>query len=214
MLTIWGRRTSSNVQAVMWCIAELGIEHHRIDAGHVYGVVDTPEYRAMNPNGTVPTIRDNDSPPQFESGAILRYLAGRYAPDAFWPQDPVARAQVDMWAEWSKLNIALNLTVPIFWRVVRTAPSMRDPQAIAEAIVKLEHYLGIADARLGQMLFLTANHLTLADIQFGHVLYRYYEMDIKRGHFPHVRRYYERLCALPTYAENVMVPYDELRVFD
>jgi len=214
MLTVWGRRTSSNVQAVMWCIAELGIECNRIDAGHIYGVVDTPEYRAMNPNGTVPTIRDNDSPPQFESGSILRYLAGRYAPDAFWPKDPVARAQVDMWAEWSKLNIAINLTVPIFWRVVRTAPSKRDPEAITQAVAKFERYLGIADARLGQMPFLAARHLTLADIQFGHVLYRYFDMNIKRGRFPHVRRYYERLSALPNYAANVMVPYDELRVFD
>ena len=214
MLTVWGRRTSSNVQAVMWCIAELGIEHKRIDAGHTYGVVDTPDYLAMNPNGTVPTIRDNDDPPLFESGAILRYLAGYYAPEAFWPKDPVARAQVDMWAEWSKLNIALNLTVPIFWRLVRTAPSKRDPQAIAEAVAKLERYLGIADARLRQTSFIAANHLTLADIQFGHVLYRYYEMDIERRSLPHVRRYYQSLCALQTYADNVMVPYDELRVFD
>ena len=31
MLTIWGRRDSSNVQAVMWCVGELGLPHRRHD---------------------------------------------------------------------------------------------------------------------------------------------------------------------------------------
>ena len=34
MLTVWGRKTSSNVQAVMWGIAELGLDHERRDVGH------------------------------------------------------------------------------------------------------------------------------------------------------------------------------------
>ncbi|MBK0647209.1 glutathione S-transferase, partial [Klebsiella pneumoniae] len=27
MLTIWGRKTSSNVQALMWCVGELGLDY-------------------------------------------------------------------------------------------------------------------------------------------------------------------------------------------
>lgn len=87
MVTVWGRRSSSNVQAVMWCIEELGIPYQRIDAGFTYGVTDTDEYLLMNPNGTVPTIKDDDNKPLWESGAILRYLAGRYTDDQFWPCD-------------------------------------------------------------------------------------------------------------------------------
>jgi glutathione S-transferase len=41
MLTIWGRKTSSNVQALMWCVGELGLSYERIDAGHRYGGTDT-----------------------------------------------------------------------------------------------------------------------------------------------------------------------------
>jgi hypothetical protein len=29
MLKVWGRRSSFNVQKVMWPIGELGLEHHR-----------------------------------------------------------------------------------------------------------------------------------------------------------------------------------------
>ena len=40
MLTIWGRKTSSNVQALMWCVGELGLPYTRHDAGHVLHVPD------------------------------------------------------------------------------------------------------------------------------------------------------------------------------
>ena len=79
MLTVWGRKTSSNVQALMWCIGELGLSFRRHDVGHKYGGNGTPEFLAMNPNGTVPVIKDEDGEPLWETGAILRYLGNRYA---------------------------------------------------------------------------------------------------------------------------------------
>jgi glutathione S-transferase len=59
MLVVWGRANSVNVQKVLWCCAEAGIAHERRDAGGPFGVVDTPEYRRINPNGLVPTIDDD-----------------------------------------------------------------------------------------------------------------------------------------------------------
>ncbi len=214
MLTLWGRKTSSNVQAVMWGLAEIGLAYRRIDAGHIYGVVDTPEYLALNPNGKVPTLTDGDNPPLWETGAILRYLANAYAKPPFWPADQAPRAQVDMWAEWSKINVALAFTAPVFWRVVRTAPPKRDPAAIDRALQALEPALRIAEGQLTAHDYLTGPRLTLADIQFGHVLYRYFDIDITRPDLPHLRRYYDRLTARAPYRENVMTSYEELRVTD
>jgi glutathione S-transferase len=214
MLKVWGRRTSSNVQALMWCIGELDLAWERIDAGHVHGVVDTPEYLAMNPNGTVPTLIDGDQPPLWETGAIMRYLANTRAPDAFWPADPVARANVDKWAEWSKLNVAANFTTPVFWRVVRTPPSRRNPAAIEKALRVLDKYLDIAEARLGANAFLAGASLTLADIQFGHCLFRYFDIDIPRAPRTHLQRYYDALTTRPAFREHVMVSYEELRERD
>ncbi len=214
MLKVWGRRSSSNVQALMWCIGELDLPYERIDAGFVYGLVDTPAYRALNPNGTVPTLQDGDNLPLWETGAILRYLAGAYAPDSFWPNDPLARADVDRWAEWSKINVALKFTAPVFWRVVRTPPSKRDPDAIGGALRHLDKYLAIADARLAERPFLVGQDFTLADIQFGHCLFRYFDIDIVRSDHPNLRRYYDSLSARPAFAEHVMVSYEELREYD
>ena len=59
MRVIWGRDNSVNVQKVLWCCEELGIEYKRVDAGMNFGVVNTPEYRALNPNSLVPTLDED-----------------------------------------------------------------------------------------------------------------------------------------------------------
>ena len=212
MLTVWGRKTSSNVQAVMWGIAELGLEYRRHDVGHRFGGTDTDKFGAMNPNRTVPVLQDGEDEPLWESAAILRYLATRYGTAPFWPEDIAARAQVDKWAEWAKVNINSAFTVPIFWKVVRTPQAERDWPAIRAAVAALEGKLAIAEDRLGQVAHLAGDDFTLADVQFGHVLYRYYEIGIERGTFPNVRRYYEALQERPAYREHVMVSYADLAV--
>ena len=211
MLTIWGRADSSNVQALMWAVAELDLPHRRIDAGHRFGVNDTAAFRAMNPNGTVPVIRDADNPPLWETGAILRYLCQRYATAPFWPDDAVARAEVDMWAEWAKLNVAMAFSGPVFWQVVRIPPAERDPAMIARGIERTARALAIAERRLADLPFLCGDALTLADIQFGHMLYRWFDIAIDRPALPALRAYYDRLTERPAYRTHVMVSYEALR---
>ena len=214
MITVWGRVSSSNVQATLWCLTELELKFERIDAGFIYGVTDTPAYLEMNPNGFVPTLVDGENPPLFETGAILRYLATAYGRDPFWPTDLVARTQIDKWAEWAKINIALKFTAPVFWQVIRTAPSRQDPKVLAANLETLTRLLAIADTRLENNAFIAGPDFTLADIQMGHCLYRYFDIDIPRRGFPHLQAYYERLCARPAFRRHVMVDYEELRVLD
>lgn len=212
MIKVWGRATSSNVQCVMWCLNELGLEHERIDAGLMYGVTDTPEYLAMNPNGTVPTIVDGSNPPLWESAAILRYLANNYAEPPFWPSDAVELADVDRWTEWAKVSVQINFSGPIFWKVVRTEAAQRDMEQLGASVRIFEKFLGIADKRLANHQYLVNDNFTLADIQFGHILFRYFDVDIERAELPNLQRYYKHLETLPHYRQHVMVNYDELRV--
>lgn len=211
MLEVWGRKSSSNVQALMWCIGELGLPYQRHDVGHRFGGTDSDEFYALNPNRTIPVLQDGDLPPLWETGAILRYLANRYAPDEFWPADLIARTHVDRWMEWSKLNVALLFTAPIFWRVVRTPAAERDPAAIGQALQAFENKLMIAEPLLAGQTFLAGDTFSAADIQFGHVLYRYYDIDIDRQPLPNLRSYYVRLTERPAFREHVMVSYEELR---
>ena len=97
MLKVWGRRSSFNVQKVMWLVGELGLAHEHIDAGGAAGGLDAPAFLAMNPHGRVPVIADGDAV-VWESHAILRYLAARHGAGRFWSDDPPrARASTAGW---------------------------------------------------------------------------------------------------------------------
>ncbi|MEM8752673.1 MAG: glutathione S-transferase family protein [Pseudomonadota bacterium] len=211
MIRIYGRATSSNVQTVMWLVGELGLRHERLDYGHLHGGLDDPAFRAINPHGLVPALVDGDLS-VFESSAILRYLAARYASGGpFWPEDAAARARIDKWAEWAKTTLAPAFTAPIFWSRVRTPAAERDEAALAAAIGRFEDHLASLAVALCDKPFICGGDLTLADIVAGHVLFRYFDIDIPRSPPPAIRDYYDRLCERPAYREHVMVSYEPLR---
>lgn len=98
--------------------------------------------------------------------------------------------------------------------MVRTAPANQDSAAISQALAKLGAFLDIAEAQLSRGPFLAGSSFTLGDIQFGHVMFRYFDIAIPRQDRPELRRYYDALTTRPAFREHVMVPYDELRVLD
>ena len=209
MYTVYGRATSSNVQALLWGMEELGLTYTRLDYGEVFGGLDTPEFRAMTPHGRIPVLKDGDTA-LWETPSILRYLMSKHANDDIWPKDLLARAQVDMWAEWAKRAIAEAFTSPVFWHTARTKRENRQPDVIAQNLQAFERNLAKLETRLDQHDYVCGNSLTLADIQCGHVLYRYFDIENARAPLPAVRGYYDRLTERPAYQRSVMVSYDSL----
>ena len=210
MLTVWGRANSSNVQKVMWLIGELGLEHKRIDAGHMYGKTDTADYRAMNPQGLVPTLVDGDLVLP-ESNAILRYLIAREGATQFYPSDPKQAATVDRWVEFAQQSF-LRAFVDIFWLVMRTKPSDLDRDKLSSLMQAIAPLSLILDQRLAISPFIAVDHLSLADFILSCQLYRYYTMDLDRPERPHLAAYYHRLTERPAYRQHVMVDYLALQV--
>lgn len=210
-LEIFGRKTSSNVQSVMWAVAELGLEHTRHDVGGAFGKTDTSEYRAINPMGLVPAVKDGDLA-LFESNAIVRYLGAQYGDESFWPTDPAARAKLDIWAEWTKTTLYQTLIPGIFWTLIRTKKVDQDAAKLASLIEQIGRLMKMVEVRLGDADYLGGDTLSFADIIFGHTLYRYYTLDFKRASTPALDAYYERLKARPAYVEHVMIDYSSMKV--
>src|SRR5271165_2141686 len=92
VIKVWGRNTSSNVQKVMWAIGEIGLPHERIDIGGAFGKNREAEYLAMNPNGLVPTLEEDDGFLLWESNSIVRYLAAKHGAGKLEPGDLRGRA--------------------------------------------------------------------------------------------------------------------------
>jgi glutathione S-transferase len=204
MLKIWGRNNSINVQKAMWTIGELGLAHERIDAGMQYGTVNEPWYRAMNPNGRVPTI-DDDGFILWESNAVVRYLCARHGAGNLCPADARAHADADRWMDWCTSTVAPVMT-PLFWGLIRTAPEKRDPRAIGEHAKSMAGLAAILDAHLARRPYMAGDSLSMGDIPIGCFIYRWYALPLERAELPHLHAWYARLCARPAFREHVMLP--------
>lgn len=204
MLRVWGRISSTNVQKVLWCLAELGVDYERIEAGAAFGVVDTPEYRAMNPNGLVPTI-DDDGFILWESNAIVRYLARRHADGTLYPSDPQERALADQWMDWQGGTLWPGFR-DAFWGLVRTPPEERDAAAIAKSQQATAKRLEGLETQLGKTPYVAGARFTMGDIPLGVSLYRCFALGIERSGFPNIGRWYDSLTERPAYREQVMLP--------
>lgn len=204
MLSIWGRCNSVNVQKVLWCCEEMHLAYDRIDAGGSFGVVNTPQYRALNPNGLVPTIED-DGFVLWESNAIVRYLAAKHAVGALWPIDLHIRAEADCWMDWENTTLWPALR-PLFLGLVRKAPDERDPRALDEAQQRTAEALCVAENRLATRAYLTGDRFTMGDIPLGCAIWRWMMLPIERPPLPNVQRWFDGLTRRSAYEKIVMRP--------
>lgn len=60
-----------------WMLTELGVAHEQVFIDFHNGANDTPEFRAVNPMGKIPTLVDGDVVVT-EAAAICAYLADRF----------------------------------------------------------------------------------------------------------------------------------------
>ena len=209
MLKVWGRRSSFNLQKVMWLVDELGLPHEHTELGGSFGGLDTPEFLAMNPHGRVPVI-DDDGVVVWESHTILRYLAARYGGTQWWPDDPAARSLQDRWMDWSATTLQPDFLMGVFWGFFRTPMAQHDVPAIRAKIAACTRHFRLLDRMLEGHAFMLGDAPTLADIPIGTCLYRYYNLDIDRPAVPNVEAWYARLQTRPAYRKHVMVPFQEL----
>jgi glutathione S-transferase len=203
MLKIWGRTNSVNVKKALWALEELKLPYNRVDAGLQFGVVNTPEYRKLNPNGLVPTI-DDDGFILWESHAIVRYLCAKHAAGSLWPTDLQVRANADRWMDWA-FTFA-GVLRPVFWNLIRTPPDKRDLKAVAEGAQKAGELAGTVDTQLADRPFVAGETLTMGDIPLGCHLQLWFRLDIARPAVPRLQAWFERLCARPAYAKIVDTP--------
>jgi glutathione S-transferase len=200
MVTVWGRVNSINVQKVLWALVELNVPYRRIEAGREFGVVTTPEYRRMNPNGLVPTIEDGDLV-LWESNAIVRYLYAKYGP----PRTPERQAAADKWMDWTTSRVQPPMRT-LFWGWIRPGPEGRDLAALEAARIQTADVLTIADDLLATQSYVAGAEFTMGDIPLGCFVNRWYALPVERPPRVHLEAWYGRLQERAGFREHVMLP--------
>lgn len=204
MLKIWGRSNSINVQKVLWTCAELALPYERIDAGMQFGINNTPEYRAMNPNALVPLLND-DGFLLWESHAIVRYLARKHGLGTLCPQDPQAAADADRWMEWYSTTL-WNHMKPVFWILIRTPLEKRNMAEVEDNRKKLAAYLEMADAHLAKNEYFAGAAFTMADIPHAVLAHRWFNVPIERPALPNYERWFRTASKRPGFQQHCAAP--------
>jgi glutathione S-transferase len=201
MLKILGRKTSSNVQKVLWCCSELNIPFEREDIGGPFGKNNTAEYLARNPNGLVPTI-DDDGFILWESNAIVRYLCAKHGAGKLWPSDLARRADGDRWMDWQQTTLAPPMGI-LFRGLLRQPPEVIDAEQMNGAMQKATAAMRILDTQLAPRAFVVGDTLSMADIALGNAAHRWFSLPRERPELPHVAQWYARLNDRPAYRQHI-----------
>lgn len=204
-MKLYSNPASTTSRIIMMFAAEEGIPIDYVTVDLMAGEHLKPEYRAINPNCLVPTL-DDDGFRLTESGAIIRYLAGKTG-SAAYPANLQERARVDEAMEWFYSNFykdhGYGMIYPQLFPHHKRPSDDAQAGTVAWGEEKTRHWLGILDQDLigPDRAFLCGDQVTLADyvgaemVTLGELVRCTYE------DFPNVRRWIDNMKALNSWAE-------------
>ena len=194
MLKLLGRKTSGNVQKVLFLLEEIGVPYQREDFGRQFQNTTTPAYLAMNPTAKVPTLVDGDVV-IWESNTILRYLAALHAPEmsGTTPRD---RAEVERWMDF--LLAAVNPGYLAAFKGAKLPPAERAP-GFDEQVGDLVGQLKILDGHLSGHQTLALGRITLADVALAPIIGRCLAFPLDRPALPALEAWFAQMAARPAF---------------
>jgi glutathione S-transferase len=201
MLKLLGKASSINVRKVLWLAEELGLEVAHEEWGSGFRSTQAPEFLALNPNATVPVIRDGEHV-LWESNAICRYLAGREQRVDLLPAAPVARSLIEQWMDWQTTELN-NSWRYAFMALVRLSPTHTDAKMLATSVGEWHRHMQLLDRQLAKTkAYACGPDFTLADIVLGLSTNRWFTTPMERPELTAVAAYFDRLSQRPAFLRH------------
>jgi len=192
-MRLLGRLSSINVRKVAWTLDEIELPYSREDWGIGFKPTSSPEFLALNPNGLVPVIEDENGI-LWGSNPICRYLAAKAGRTDLLPADPAGRARVDQWMDWQATELNTSWSYA-FLALVRENPAYQDPAEIEKSLAAWDRMMTLLDDHLAETgPYVCGEDFTLADIVIGLSVHRWRMTPHAMPDLGAVLDYYERLC--------------------
>lgn len=158
MLKLYFHATPNSMKVAI-LLGELGLSFETVPVDIFRGEQHDPAFLAVNPNGKLPVIRDDDDTVVFDSHAILLYLAEKHG--RFLPAEPVARAATLSWLQL----VATGLS-PFSGQAVHFLHYAPEdlPYAKNRYVREVERHYRVLDERLAAVPFLAGDDYTIADM--------------------------------------------------
>lgn len=171
----------SRASRTLWMAEELGIDYSLESIDVHKGEQDTADYRALNPNARVPTIKDGDMI-LWESLGINLYLAKKYGgPLAQKSIEDEARAV--QWSMWALTEVEDNCVI-LIQKVMGLVD--HDAAKVAAATEALARPLAVLEGVLGASDYLLGDAFTVADLNVSCVLGTLPRAKFDLGPYPKV----------------------------
>jgi glutathione S-transferase len=194
-------KPAPNPRRVRMFLAEKGIDLPETPVDLMTREHKSPEYRAKNSLGQVPTLELDDGTTISETVAICRYFEEIQPEPSLFGRTPVEKALIDMWVR--RVEFQLMAPVGNFWRHAheRTAGLLKQYKDFGEsnrtAYLNAQRWLDdeLADGRS----FIAGETISMADIcalstvDFAHWIGL--DLDEERTH---LRTWHERVRARPS----------------
>jgi glutathione S-transferase len=160
---------------------ELGITYDHKDWLPRAPETRTPEFRALNSNGRVPTV-DDDGFVLAESMAINLYLAKKHK-SALFPADPKGEALAMQWSLWE--TDRLDRQIVDYVRHTKALPEAeRKPELAEKAWKEVVPAFDVLENALTKSNYLLGAEFSVADLNVAAALYRALSVDLAK--WPHV----------------------------
>src|SRR5215472_6458435 len=167
MLRIYGSARSRGVRT-LWIVGELGLQFEHLDYAPRSPQTRTPEYRALNPNGSVPTI-DDDGFVLWESMAINLYLAKKHG--TLYPTDAKNEALTWQWSFWEVDRLDRQMTT--YANNAFMLPEAQRDAALAKATwEEITAALDVLEIALGKSAWLAGSDFSIADLNVASAMVR------------------------------------------
>jgi len=181
----------------LWIAKELGLDYEHLPIEIGDKGANSPEFRAINPNGRLPFIDDHGFV-LFESLAITLYLAKKHSHGRLYPAALQDEARTWQWSLWAVTEVDRGVNI---WSLhaVRLPPAERDAAKREEALKVIAKPFGVLDAAVAKQTYLLGDSFTVADLNVAAVISRAVDMDLSAK--PHLRDWLTRCLERPAARE-------------
>ena len=176
MLRLYGSARSRGLR-VLWMLGELGLTYDHKDWLPRSPETRTPEYRALNGNGRVPTI-DDDGFILSESMAINFYLAKKHK-SPLYPSDPKNEALAIQWSLWE--TDRLDRQIVAYVRHTSELPEAERKADVAKEMwSEIVASFDVLEAALKKSEWLAGPSFSVGDLNVASALYRALSIDTSK----------------------------------
>jgi glutathione S-transferase len=167
----------------------LDAPYERIHVDYFKGEQKEPAYVAVNPNASVPALRDGDFT-LWESNAILQYAADKLGRDSAYPRDLQKRADINRWLLWESSSWFPSAYVFLVENCVKPLLGAEpDPAVLDAQAVQFHKLAGILDARLAGSRWVCGDNPTIADIALASPIHLHAWQKLPLSDHPNLRRW-------------------------